>query len=71
MSFLLADESIHCNRFNRRVEINQLEDFYIIPLLLITLSLEQLPMEAEEAIHKLNELGLKSEPAARKRSAST
>ncbi|PWH85154.1 DEAD/DEAH box helicase [Brumimicrobium oceani] len=61
MPFLLADAAIHRNRFNGKFEIKQLEDFYINPLLLITLSLEHLPVDAEEAIQVLNELGLKSE----------
>lgn len=61
MPFLLADATIHRNRFNGKFEIKQLEDFYINPLLLITLSIEHLPIDGEEAIQNLNELGLKSE----------
>lgn len=60
MPFLLADASIHRNRFNGKFEIKQTEDFYINPLLLNTLSLNELSSEIEEAAQHLEELGLKT-----------
>jgi len=60
MPYLLADASIHRNRFNGKFEIKQTEDFYINPLLLNTLSLEEISSEIEEAAQHLEELGLKT-----------
>nr|WP_299207723.1 AAA domain-containing protein [uncultured Brumimicrobium sp.] len=61
MPFLLADASIQKNRFNSTFEIEQIEDFYINPLLLKVLNLEVLPENTTEAIDELQSLGLKVE----------
>lgn len=60
MPFSLADAAIQRNRFNGDFEIKQTEDFYINPLLLNNLGIQELPEEIEEAANKLGELGLKS-----------
>ncbi|WP_107038468.1 DEAD/DEAH box helicase [Brumimicrobium mesophilum] len=60
MPFLLADAFIQRNRFNGNFEIKQTEDFYINPLLLHNLGIQELPDEIEAAAKKLDELGLKS-----------
>src|SRR5690554_3884844 len=60
MPFLLADAAIQLNRFNGDFEIRQTEDFYINPLLLNNLGIQELPEEIEEAANKLEELGLES-----------
>src|SRR5690554_7811368 len=57
----LFRSSIQKNRFNSTFEIEQIEDFYINPLLLKVLNLEVLPENTTEAIDELQSLGLKVE----------
>jgi len=58
MPFILADATIKKNRFNETFEIEQIEDFYINPLLLKVLNLESLSEDTAEAIEELQKLGL-------------
>jgi len=57
--FLLANSDILKNRFNPYFEIQQIEDFYVNPLLLNFFELEELPLDIEETISILSSLGLK------------
>jgi len=61
MPFLLASATIQKNRFNETFEIEQIEDFYINPLLLKVLKLAVLSDDITEAVDELQKLGLKVE----------
>lgn len=59
MPFLLASATIQKNRFNNSYHIQQTEDFYINPLLLTTISLDEtLSEDIAEAKKQLHALGL-------------
>src|SRR5690606_2637126 len=61
MPFLLADATLKKNKFNATFEIEQVEDFYINPLLLKVLNLQFLSENIAEALTNLQELGLEVE----------
>lgn len=61
MPFLLASAEIKRNRYNARYEVQQTEDFYINPLLLKTLKINELPKEIEKTIEVLENQGLKAQ----------
>ncbi len=58
MPFLLASADIKKNRFNSTFIIQQIEDFYIHPLLFQILQLESISMDIEEAKDQLKTHGL-------------
>src|SRR5690554_4606004 len=56
--FLLANADVSKNRFNPYFEIQQIEDFYINPIVLNSLEIQELPLNLEEALDVLANLGL-------------
>ncbi|MCO5269675.1 MAG: ATP-binding protein [Brumimicrobium sp.] len=56
--FLLASAHIQRNRFNATFEIQQVEDFFINPLLLKLLQQEELTEETEDIVSFLSDKGL-------------
>lgn len=59
MPFLLASATLLFNRFNSLFEIEQTEDFYVNPLLLNLLNIEDIASDSNTALQTLEALGLK------------